>query len=78
MITFIQRAKDSGYSLKGAFYEFQWPAVLETQKAAKSRGATVKIVFDDIDNDKGPRKKTRRRLRKSGSKPSPSRVKTAH
>ena len=78
MITFIERAKDSGYSLKGAFYEFQWPAVLEALKAAKSRGATVKIVFDDIDNDKGPRKKNEGRLRKSGSKPSPSRVKTAH
>ena len=54
IITFIERAKGKGFGLKGAFYEFQWPSVLKALHAAKKRGASVEIVFDDIDNETGP------------------------
>jgi hypothetical protein len=54
IIAFVKRAEGPGFGLKGAFYEFQWPAVLNELKAAKDRGADVSIVFDDISNDNGP------------------------
>jgi phosphatidylserine/phosphatidylglycerophosphate/cardiolipin synthase-like enzyme len=54
ILAFISRAKGRGYGLKGAFYEFQWPAVLSALHDAKARGASVEIVFDDIANDGGP------------------------
>jgi phosphatidylserine/phosphatidylglycerophosphate/cardiolipin synthase-like enzyme len=54
---FIARAKNSRWSLKGAFYEFQWPAVIDAFGEAKKRGVEVSIVFDDIDNATGPHKK---------------------
>jgi len=54
IINFIQRATDGDFSLKGAFYEFQWLAVLNELRAAKGRGAAVDIVFDDIENESGP------------------------
>jgi len=54
IITFIERAKGTGFGLKGAFYEFQWPSVLKALHDAKARGAAVEIVFDDIDNETGP------------------------
>ncbi|WP_199699203.1 phospholipase D-like domain-containing protein [Oleomonas cavernae] len=57
VIAFITRAEDDSWGLKGAFYEFQWPAVLEALRAAKGRGADVEIVFDDIENASGPRAK---------------------
>lgn len=57
IIAFIQRAKGGGFGLSGAYYEFQWPAVLEELKAASLRGADVKVVFDDIDNATGPHTK---------------------
>lgn len=53
---FIQRATGPGYALKGCFYEFQWPGVLDELRKAKGRGADVDIVFDDIDGATGPRK----------------------
>lgn len=51
---FIQRAQGPGDGLKGCFYEFQWPGVLEEFRQAKARGATVSIVYDDIENATGP------------------------
>lgn len=48
MIGFIDRAK-SGYSIHGAVYEFQYPDVLEALKRASSRGVTVNIIFDDVE-----------------------------
>ncbi len=54
IIAFIKRATGQGFGLKGAFYEFQWPAVLDELGAAKKRGVDVNVVFDDIDNDSGP------------------------
>ncbi len=46
IVAFIGRAK-TGWTLRGALYEFQWPAVLQAVKAAAARGADVKILFDD-------------------------------
>jgi hypothetical protein len=54
IVAFIERAKGTGFGLKGAFYEFQWPIVLNALHDAKARGAAVEIVFDDIDNETGP------------------------
>jgi phosphatidylserine/phosphatidylglycerophosphate/cardiolipin synthase-like enzyme len=54
IIAFINRAKGKGYGLRGAFYEFQWPIVLKALREAKERGASVEIVFDDIDDENGP------------------------
>jgi hypothetical protein len=54
IVAFIKRAKSKGFSLRGAFYEFQWPVVLDALRDAKARGASVEIVFDDIDNESGP------------------------
>ena len=48
--SFIQRAKDGGYRLRAAIYEFQWPAILDELKAAKDRGVDVEIVYDAIQN----------------------------
>src|SRR5215510_111845 len=54
IIAFIQRATGASFSLKGAFYEFQWPTVLNELGLAKKRGVDVDVVFDDIDNATGP------------------------
>jgi hypothetical protein len=54
IIAFVQRGKGARFGLKGAFYEFQWPAVLSELGAAKKRGVDVDVVFDDIDNSSGP------------------------
>jgi hypothetical protein len=61
IIAFIQRAQGGRFGLKGAFYEFQWPTVLNELRAAKSRGVDIEVVFDDIDNETGSHIKTRRR-----------------
>lgn len=54
ILAFIARAKDNTFGVKGAFYEFQWPLVLNALHDAKQRGADVEIVFDDIDDESGP------------------------
>ncbi len=55
MIGFIERAK-KGDSLFGAVYEFQHERVLTAIKEAKSRGVTIKIIYDAVDGETGPRK----------------------
>src|SRR5262249_34138804 len=57
IVAFIRRATESSYGLKGCFYEFQWPGVLDELRQAKGRGVDVEIVYDDIDNATGPHKK---------------------
>lgn len=64
VLAFIARASDGSHGLKGAFYEFQWPAVLNALRDAKARGADVEIVFDDILKDSGPRKKNETAIKK--------------
>jgi hypothetical protein len=65
IIAFIQRAKDSRWGLKGAFYEFQWPAVLAALKQAKANGGEVEVVFDDIKGKSSPRKKNEQAIKDS-------------
>lgn len=57
VIGFIGRAKDEAWGLKGAFYELQWPAVLEALRDARRRQVDVRIVFDAIPGDSGPRER---------------------
>lgn len=42
-------------------YEFQWPDVLLGFRQAKSRGAQVSIVYDDIDKAPGRTRPMKRR-----------------
>jgi phosphatidylserine/phosphatidylglycerophosphate/cardiolipin synthase-like enzyme len=62
IISFIQRATGKGFGLKGAFYEFQWAAVLDELAAAKKRGVDVDVVYDDIDNKTGPHTKNEKAI----------------
>lgn len=55
ILAFIARAEGPGWSLKGAFYEFQWKPVLDALGTAHGRGAEVSIVFDSIEGDTGPK-----------------------
>ncbi len=68
IIEFIKRAEGSGWGLKGAFYEFQWPAVLEELREAKRRGVDVDVVFDDIDNASGPHTRNEEAIAAAGIK----------
>ena len=64
LVEFLGRAKE-GWSIHGAIYEFQWPEALAAIKEAKHRGATVKILFDDIKKANGPRKANRKAIAKA-------------
>jgi len=61
LVDFLGRAK-TGWSIHGAVYEFQWPEALAAVKEAKDRGATVKILFDDIEGASGPREANRKAI----------------
>lgn len=63
MLAFIARAEGPDWSLKGAFYEFQWAEVLDALSDAKKRGVKVSIVFDDIEKDRGPKKKNEKAIK---------------
>lgn len=45
LLGFINRARDSNYSLRAAIYELNWSEVLLAFKAAADRGADVKIIY---------------------------------
>jgi phosphatidylserine/phosphatidylglycerophosphate/cardiolipin synthase-like enzyme len=53
---FVGRAKDQSYGLRGALYEFHYPPVGKTFKAALKRKVDVKILYDQ-PNYGGPNKK---------------------
>jgi len=57
LVEFIERAESSDFTLHGAIYEFQWPEALDALRAAKSRGAEIKVIFDAIPGDSHPKKK---------------------
>jgi hypothetical protein len=59
---FGKHETNKNWTLKGAFYEFQWPAVIDAFREAKQRKVTVSIVFDDIKNATGPRKKNEKAI----------------
>lgn len=62
---FVQQAKDSSYTIFGAFYEFQQESFLQELKDAKNRGVDVQLVvsgkeeqYDDrVDKRSGKLKK---------------------
>jgi phosphatidylserine/phosphatidylglycerophosphate/cardiolipin synthase-like enzyme len=58
LVAFLDRA-EAGWSIHGAVYEFQWAEALAALKRARTRGATVKILFDDIESATGPWEKNR-------------------
>lgn len=47
---FIERASGPEWGLRGAFYEFEWPSVLEALGAATKRKADVSVLYDGIPN----------------------------
>ena len=51
MLAFINQAADSNFSLRVAAYQFSYLPVLEALKAAKNRGADVRIIHDARDPD---------------------------
>jgi phosphatidylserine/phosphatidylglycerophosphate/cardiolipin synthase-like enzyme len=65
IIAFIKRAQGPGWSLKGAFYEFQWKPVLDELRAAHDRGVAVSVVFDDIESETGPWEKNEAAIKAS-------------
>jgi phosphatidylserine/phosphatidylglycerophosphate/cardiolipin synthase-like enzyme len=73
LTAFLDRA-GPGWEVRGAIYEFQWPAALAAVKRAKKRGAKVKILFDDIvgsdkkGNPVGPWKRNREAIQAAGIK----------
>jgi phosphatidylserine/phosphatidylglycerophosphate/cardiolipin synthase-like enzyme len=48
-IAFIERAAGSGWSLRGAFYEFTWAEGLNALKKAAGRGVNVRLVVHGRD-----------------------------
>jgi phosphatidylserine/phosphatidylglycerophosphate/cardiolipin synthase-like enzyme len=55
LLGFIGRAEDDGYGLFGAIYEFELPQLLDAIRAAHLRGAEVRVIYDGIPNERGPR-----------------------
>lgn len=66
LVSFVGRAKGTGYSLRAAVYEFQWDSVLDAFAAAVERGANVKVIYDAIPKEKGPAKKNAAAIKKAG------------
>jgi phosphatidylserine/phosphatidylglycerophosphate/cardiolipin synthase-like enzyme len=60
---FVKRAKGSKYELFGAIYEFQWDSALEAIKEAAGTGAKVRILYDGIPGDSGPKKKNEKQIK---------------
>lgn len=52
-VGFARRATGPGTSLNVAIYEARYPPILDELKAARVRGADVRIVFDAKDNASG-------------------------
>jgi phosphatidylserine/phosphatidylglycerophosphate/cardiolipin synthase-like enzyme len=71
LVTFLNRAS-MGWSIHGAVYEFQWAEVLAAIKRAHENGATVQVLFDNIEasdekgDPKGPWKKNQQAIAQAG------------
>lgn len=50
LIGFIDEAKDGGYGLRGALYEFKLDEIIAALRDARQRGADVRIVYDAKEN----------------------------
>jgi len=60
LLEFIGRAVGAGWSLRGAFYEFSHPPVLEALYAAQARGVDLKLVVEArTESDGSPMDSTR-------------------
>lgn len=49
LVAFLERADGPKWSIHAAVYEFQWDAALEAVRAARQRGARVRVLYDDIE-----------------------------
>jgi phosphatidylserine/phosphatidylglycerophosphate/cardiolipin synthase-like enzyme len=63
LLGFIGRAGDETWSIHGAVYEFEWPAVLLALRAAARAGARVRVVYDGIPGGSGPARKNETAVR---------------
>lgn len=50
-VAFCAQARDNGFGLRGAFYEFTWGTGLEALAAARDHGADVALVVHGRDRD---------------------------
>ncbi len=66
LVAFIGRASGPEYGLYGAIYESQWAAALEALKAVVAAGATVRVTYDAISGDSGPRAKNEAAIAAAG------------
>jgi len=64
LLNFIKQANGPRYSLRGAFYEFDYIPVLKAFAGAANKGADVKIIYDARKNP--PKKKNDAAIRKAG------------
>lgn len=55
LLAFVGQAVDDSWALRGAFYEFSYPPVLEALRQAAGRGADVRLVVDASDDPDSPR-----------------------
>jgi phosphatidylserine/phosphatidylglycerophosphate/cardiolipin synthase-like enzyme len=56
LVGFLDQA-GKGWEIHAAVYEFQWPEALAAVKRAQDRGASVKVLFDDIEGYSGDKPK---------------------
>lgn len=68
LIAFIGRANSNSYALRGAIYEFQWESILLAFKQARIDGADVKVIYDAVPKEKGPKKKNEAAIDKANIK----------
>lgn len=66
MISFIEQAEDSSWSLKAMVYEFNYIPILQAFKDAVTRGVDVQIIFDDKQNASGPGKANLKAIKQVG------------
>jgi len=64
---FIAQAASAGDALRAAVYEFTQPDVLAAFRAAHERGADVRIVYHDLDDEEG--KRNRKAIKDAGLDP---------
>ena len=48
LLAFIGQASDERYALRGAFYEFAYPRVLQALRVAADAGADVELIVHDV------------------------------
>lgn len=73
VVKFIKKA-EPGDGLFGAIYEFQYGAknkyqyddIMVALKEASDRGVEVRIIFDDVEDDEGPRNRNRAAIKTAG------------